>query len=63
MIELTKWSGAKFMLNVWHIEQIEESPDTLIVLINGKRLIVKESAEEVTARANQFFKEIQSRPR
>ena len=56
MIELTKWSGGgKFILNAWHIEQIEETPDTIVLLSNGKRYIVKESAQEVAYRAKQFF--------
>lgn len=57
MIELTKWNGSKFILNAWHIEQIEESPDTIIVLANGKKCIVKESASEVEGKAKQFFRD------
>lgn len=55
MIELTKWSGGKFILNAWHIEYIEETPDTIILLANGKRYIVKESALEVAQKAKRFF--------
>lgn len=55
MIELTKWSGGKFILNAWHIEQVEETPDTIILLANGKRYIVKESASEVAEKAKRFF--------
>lgn len=55
MIELTKWNGNRFILNAWHIEQIEENPDTLIILANGKKCIVKESASEVALKAKQFF--------
>ena len=60
MIELTKWSGNTFILNAWHIEQVEESPDTLVVLSNGKKIIVKESAEEVAMKVKCFFKEVAS---
>jgi len=55
MIELTKWGGDKIILNAWHIEMIEETPDTIIILANGKRYIVKESASEVADKAKRFF--------
>lgn len=55
MIELTKWSGEKILLNAWHIECIEETPDTIILLANGKRYIVKESAMEVAEKAKRFY--------
>lgn len=47
MIELTKLSGATFMLNPDLIESIEENPDTVITLVNGKKFIVKERRQEV----------------
>lgn len=58
MIKLTKWSGSAFFLNAWHIEQVEEAPDTIILLTNGKKYIVKESAEEVVFKCKQFFRDI-----
>jgi len=57
MIELTKWSGGKIFLNAWHIEYVEETPDTIILLANGKRYIVKKSALEVAEKAKRFFSE------
>ena len=47
MIELTKLSGVSFMLNPDLIESIEENPDTVITLVNGKKFIVKERRQEV----------------
>ena len=47
MIELTKLSGVTFMLNPDLIESIEENPDTVITLVNGKKFIVKERRQEV----------------
>ncbi|SUQ49301.1 hypothetical protein CNEONATC25_03206 [Clostridium neonatale] len=37
----------KFILNADHIEKIEEMPETIITLINGKKYIVLESIDEV----------------
>lgn len=48
MIELTKINEQKFTLNTDIIEFIEETPDTVITLTTGKKIIVKESRQEVT---------------
>lgn len=47
MIELTKLNGSTFMLNPDLIESIEENPDTVITLVNGKKFLVKERRQEV----------------
>lgn len=47
MIDLTSMSGKKFILNADHIEKIEEMPETIITLTNGKKYIVLESIENV----------------
>lgn len=47
MIELTKLNGRPFTLNCDLIENIEDNPDTVITLVNGRKFIVKESRQEV----------------
>ena len=47
MINLTGMNNVEFVLNADHIEKIEEVPETLITLTNGKKYIVLESVEEV----------------
>ncbi len=47
MIELTKLNEKKFLLNADLIETVEETPDTVITLVSGKKIIVKESRQEV----------------
>ena len=47
MIEVTKINGAKMLVNTSLIETVEETPDTMITLTSGKKLIVKESRQEV----------------
>ena len=47
MIELTRFSGDKFILNATMIESLEATPDTLVCLVGGKKLVVKETVEEV----------------
>ena len=47
MIELTRLNDQKFTVNAELIETIEETPDTVITLTNGKKIFVKESRQKV----------------
>ena len=47
MIDLTAMNNKEFTLNADHIEKIEEVPETLITLTNGKKDIVLETIHEV----------------
>ena len=47
MIELTKLNDIKFMINADIIEMVEETPDTVVTLTTGKKMIVKESRQEI----------------
>lgn len=47
MIDLTGMNNKEFILNADHIEKIEEVPETLITLTNGKKYIVLESVDEL----------------
>ena len=46
MIKLTKIDGSTFYLNARFVEQVTATPDTQIILSNGKRILVKESLEQ-----------------
>ena len=48
MIELTKLNEIKFSVHAEIIEFVEETPDTVITLTTGKKILVKESRQEVT---------------
>ena len=50
MIAVTRLNGTKFCVNAELIEQIESTPDTVITLITGNNIIVRESVEEVRTR-------------
>lgn len=47
MIDVTGMNNKEFVLNADHIEKIEEVPETIITLTNGKKYIVLESVDEV----------------
>jgi flagellar protein FlbD len=47
MIKLTRLNGEPIVLNSDMIEMMEETPDTVITLTNGKKIVVKESTREI----------------
>ena len=47
MVKLTRLNGQGFILNSDLIETLEATPDTVVTLINGKKIIVLESVGEV----------------
>lgn len=50
MIELTRLNGSPMVLNSDLIKTAEASPDTMLTLINGEKLIVREEPNEVVER-------------
>jgi flagellar protein FlbD len=58
MIKLTRFNGRIFVLNYELIETIEETPDTVITTINGKKIIVRETADEIIDRVIKHKKKI-----
>jgi flagellar protein FlbD len=58
MVRVTRLNHTPIMLNSDLIEHIEGTPDTLISLSNGQRLMVLESAEEIVNRVVEFRRRI-----
>jgi flagellar protein FlbD len=50
MIELTSLSGKKLWVNPHQIETMEAKPDTTLVFIYGKTIVVAESPADVVAK-------------
>jgi flagellar protein FlbD len=50
MIELTRLNGRPIVLNCDLIKTAEASPDTMLTLINGEKLIVREEIGDVVER-------------
>jgi flagellar protein FlbD len=61
LIELTKLKGERFALNSDQIETMEETPDTVITLLNGHKYVVRERVTEVISLI-ELFKRNSSRP-
>jgi flagellar protein FlbD len=54
MIGLTKLNNQSFVVNADLIKFIESTPDTLLTLTTGERILVKESTDEVIRRVVQY---------
>ena len=58
MIEITKLNGVKTLINPDLIEMVESTPDTMITLTTGRKIIVKESRQEINNLVKSYRKEI-----
>ena len=56
MIRLTRLNGKEFVLNADLIKVLEETPDTVVTLVSGERMVVVEKADEVVARVVEYGK-------
>ena len=54
MIPLTRLNTQPFVLNADLIKFIEATPDTMVTLTTGERILVKESIDEVIRRTVQY---------
>jgi flagellar protein FlbD len=58
MIQLTRINHMPLVLNSDLIEHIESSPDTIISLTNGQKLVVLETVDDVVQKVVQFRRAI-----
>jgi len=56
VIKLTRLKSHdhEFILNADLIETVEETPDTVITLTTGKKIIVEESSDEIIRRVLEY---------
>ena len=57
MIEVTKINGQKILINPDLIEVIEETPDTVISFFTGRKIIVKESRQDLKNLVKSYRKD------
>jgi len=58
MIELTRLNGQPFVINSDLIKLIENAPDTVISLVNGEKIVVRETREQILERTVQFRRRV-----
>jgi len=62
MIALTRLDGKELVVNAEHILTAEATPDTVLLLTTGLRLMVLESVPEVTDRVAAWHRRIRGSP-
>ena len=60
MIDVTRLNGKEVTINCELIETVEETPDTVIALTTGKKIIVKESRQMVKNLVKSYKRECSS---
>ncbi|MBQ8596550.1 MAG: flagellar FlbD family protein [Lachnospiraceae bacterium] len=58
MIEVTRLNGSKVLINPDLMELVEETPDTVIAFTTGRKIIVKESRQDVKNLVKSYRKDI-----
>ncbi|MGA2615267.1 MAG: flagellar FlbD family protein [Spirochaetia bacterium] len=56
MVEVTRLDGKTYYVNPHQIEYIERNPDTTLVMLSGKRLVVREDYQTVFRRIVEYRK-------
>ena len=56
MIKVTKLGGTVFYVNPHLIEYIETNPDTTLIMLSGKRLVVQDDYQSVFDRIVDYRK-------
>jgi flagellar protein FlbD len=54
MIQLTRLNGQLLAVNSDLIKFVERSPDTMLTLVNGEKVIVRESMDQVISKIVEF---------
>ena len=58
LIEVTKINGVKILVNPHLLEIVEETPDTVITLTTGRKIIVKESRQDIKNLVKLYRKDV-----
>jgi flagellar protein FlbD len=62
MIALRRLNGQPIMVNADLIESLEATPDTVVTLTSGNKLIVRDSPDEIQARIIDYKRRIYGPP-
>lgn len=58
MIKLVGLDNKEYILNADHIEKLEQIPESVITLTNGKKYLVKESNDEIVRKVIEYKRKI-----
>ncbi len=58
MIQLSRLNNEKFMVNCDLIEFVEETPDTVISMVSGRKMVVAESCDKIRQLMIEYKRQI-----
>lgn len=58
MIKVTRLNHSELVVNAELIETVEATPDTVITLTSGKKLVVSEDVEEIVRRVMEYRRDV-----
>ncbi len=58
MIKVTRLNGVEYLLNPHLFESIEANPDTTITLNSGKKVVIKETPEQLLDAIMKYRKKL-----
>jgi flagellar protein FlbD len=58
MIKVTRLNGTQYYINPHQIESIELRPDTTLLMLSGKYVVVLEKVEEIISRIVEYRRQI-----
>ena len=61
MIKLKRLNGKEFVVNCEMIEFVESTPDTVVTLGSGNKIVVRDTIDEVIDKVVEYKKSINSR--
>uniref|UniRef100_A0A7C3E1G8 Flagellar protein FlbD n=1 Tax=Gracilinema caldarium TaxID=215591 RepID=A0A7C3E1G8_9SPIR len=56
MIQVTRLDGTEYYINPHQIESIETHPDTTLIMLSGKKVIVREKPQQIIERIIAYRK-------
>ena len=59
MITVTRLDGTMVLVNVDQIESIEQTPDTIVTLANGHKILTRDLPDELVARIVEFKRRVE----
>ncbi|MCR4953693.1 MAG: flagellar FlbD family protein [Treponema sp.] len=58
MIEVTRLDGKNYWVNPHMIESMESNPDLTLTLLSGRKIVVKNSPQDITKKIIEYRKQI-----
>ena len=56
MVEVTRLDGKVYYVNPHQIEYVESNPDTTLIMLSGKRLVIREDYQTLFSRIVAYRK-------